>query len=38
MDLTFLAHTISAHSIEPDFNKIADILEMPNPTNVKEVQ
>ena len=38
MELTFLGHTIPAHGIEPDFNKIAAILEMPNPTNVKELQ
>ena len=37
-EMTFLGHTISAHGIEPDFNKIAAILEMPNPTNVKELQ
>ena len=36
--MTFLGHTISVQGIEPEFNKIASILEMPNPTNVKELQ
>ena len=37
-EITFLGHTISARGIEPDFNKISAILDLPNPTNVKELQ
>ena len=37
-ELDFLRHTLSANGIEPDFRKIEAILEMPNPTNVKELQ
>ena len=37
-ELDFLGHTLSANGIEPDFRKIEAILEMPNPTNVKELQ
>ena len=36
--MIFLGHTISEQGIKPDFNKIAAILEMPNPTYVKGLQ
>ena len=37
-ELNYLGHTISADGIEPDFEKIAAILEIQYPKNVKELQ
>lgn len=36
--LVFLGHSISAEGIKPDFQKVAAIIDMPPPTNVKELQ
>ena len=37
-ELDFLGHTLSENGIEPNFCKIEAIIEMPNPSNVKELQ
>jgi len=36
--ITFLGHSISDQGIKPDTKKISAILNMPTPTNVKELQ
>ncbi len=36
--VTFLGHTISAKGITPDPKKVSAIVDMPMPTNVKELQ
>lgn len=37
-NLTFLGHSNSAQGVNPDFNKVAAIVNMPIPINVKELQ
>ena len=37
-ELVFLGHKVSHRGVEPDTQKIVPIIDIPNPTNKKELQ